>query len=95
MSKVDADLYASRIETLKRGGALLRQQIEGLAKLITEYGKVLEIIDIEYESGNVAADFASQPDSVVFQRMEELKQVEEKTAAIRNQLEANEEVKRL
>jgi hypothetical protein len=95
MSKADATAYASRMQTLKAAGSLLKQSVEGSTKLIAEYGKALEIIDIEYESGQIGQDFASNPDSLVSQKLEELKVIEAHNLEVQALLEANEEVRKL
>jgi hypothetical protein len=95
MVRTDATAYASRIATLKKAGTLLNQSIKGSQQLLAQYSKALEIIDIEYESGQVSADFASEPDSLIAKKLEELKTAESQVAALQAQLQANEEVKKL
>ena len=75
--------------------------IEALEPLILHeplkayYSRAVEIIDIEYESGQVSADFLNNPDNLISQKLQELKSMEAKNSDIRTQLEANEEVKKL
>jgi hypothetical protein len=95
MNRTDPKAYASRMKTLKAAGNLLRQSIQGTKRLMDEYAKALEIIDIEYESGQVGQDFASNPDSLISRKLDELKAIESRNSDIRLQLQANEEVKKL
>ena len=95
MIKADPTAYASRIQTLQAAGMLMESNIEALNKLVAEYRKTLEIIDIEYESGHVTKEFLSSPNSLVSQKLAELKQIEAQNADILAQLQANEEVRQL
>lgn len=95
MRDFDPKVYSTRISTLRRAGFLLRENIKSTQYLIEQYGKTIEMIEIEYESRQISHDFIKLSDSLIFQKLQEIKQAEARNQDIINQIQASDIVKRL
>lgn len=95
MVAVQLDAYATRIAATDRALTALEEQRQVDERLMSEYDRTLQILDIEYES-SVAAD-ALPPDAAAIMdgRLAELRVVEELRAEVTRQLSANDEVEQL
>jgi hypothetical protein len=95
MQRFDSELYRSRIETLRSAAFLLRENIRNIQYLIEEYSKTIEMIDIEYDSHQVSHEFLNLSDSLIFHKLQEIKQAEARNQDITRQIQASDVVRRL
>lgn len=78
MIGADEDLYANRIETVAKGISVLEKQLDLTKNLINGYFKIVEIIDIEYETSRLAEQIPEDLTEKILRRLDELKAVEAK-----------------
>lgn len=79
MRQADAELYAFRLEVLSRGIAVLEKQLTLSHNLVEGYSQLKKLVEIEYESSRLAEQLpaAQELGSSIFQRLEELKALEQ------------------
>lgn len=95
MLEVGRSLYASRIATMERAIQLLTQQCDQNQRLLATYRDTIQILEIEYETSQVAAHLPDAAQNLLWERMEELKAIEAQNKNLRLQVEANAEVQQL
>jgi hypothetical protein len=95
MLEVGRSLYASRIDTMEQAIQLLTQQCAQDQKLLAAYRETIQMLEIEYETSQVAAHLPDAAQNMLLDRMEELKAIEAQNQNLRLQIEANEEVQQL
>jgi len=97
MGEVGADLYAKRIERVSRAIAILSQQLGQDQHLINQYVRTIKMIEIELETSR-AVDAIPNTENfmgMIFDRLAELKMIDQKTQQLRAQVEADEAVRSL
>ncbi|MDB4916707.1 MAG: hypothetical protein JWM95_4351 [Gemmatimonadetes bacterium] len=95
MEAVKVDAYAPRIELIDKALASLEAQLDVDHRLVAEYERTLQIIDIEYESSVAADAMPGDGAGIMEARLTELRSVEEHRAETTRQLSANAEVEQL
>jgi len=97
MVEVEADLYAKRIERVSRAIAILDQQLGQDQQLIDQYAHTIKMIEIELETSRAveAIPNAENFTGMIFDRLAELKTIDQKTQQLRAQVEADETVRSL
>ncbi|PSB28153.1 hypothetical protein [Stenomitos frigidus] len=95
MVTVDQQLYAPRIFRTTGAVTILKQQITNNQRLVREYRRALQMIEIEMETSWIADQLpdASNFTRAIMQKLEELKAIEEQNQFLKLQLTAYEEVK--
>jgi len=95
MIDVDQQLYAPRIFRTTGAVTLLKQQITNNQRLVREYRRALQMIEIEVETSWIADQLpdASNFTRAIMQKLEELKAIEDQNQFLKLQLAAYEEVK--
>lgn len=93
----DEKLYATRIQRTKSAVGILTKQNENNQRLISEYSRMIKMIEIEIETAQIADQLPEAEDftNAILRKLAELKRVEEYNQNLRFQLEANEEVRRM
>ncbi|MBW4470860.1 MAG: hypothetical protein KME45_10730 [Stenomitos rutilans HA7619-LM2] len=94
MVDVDQQLYAPRIFRTTGAVTILKQQITNSQRLVREYRRALQMIEIEIETSWIADQLpdASNFTRAILQKLEELKAIEEQNQFLKLQLAAYEEV---
>jgi len=97
MLEADPQLYQVRIDRAARAVKILQEQILSNQHLLDQYDQTLQMIDIEIETAQVADQLpdAHQYTSLIFDRLEELRQIEAENQGLRLRLEAMDDVRRL
>lgn len=97
MVEVGADLYAQRIERVSRAIAILDQQLSQDQQLIDQYARTIKMIEIELETSRAVEAIPNAENfmGMIFDRLAELKTIDQKTQQLRAQVEADETVKSL
>ncbi|XGV95652.1 MAG: hypothetical protein ACAF41_23280 [Leptolyngbya sp. BL-A-14] len=95
MVDVDQQLYAPRIFRTTGAVTILKQQITNSQRLVREYRRALQMIEIEMETSWIADQLpdASNFTRAIMQKLEELKAIEDQNQFLKLQLAAYEEVK--
>ena len=95
MVHVDQQLYAPRIFRTTGAVTILKQQITNNQRLVREYRRALQMIEIEMETSWIADQLpdASNFTRAIMQKLEELKAIEDQNQLLKLQLAAYEEVK--
>lgn len=94
MVEVDRSLYAPRIFRATSAVTILKQQITNNHRLMREYRRALQMIEIEVETSWIADQLpdASNFTRAIMQKLEELKAIEDQNQFLKLQLAAYEEV---
>lgn len=71
------DLYNERAERVKSAIMILEKQQELTETLIAGYTKLVEMIDIEYETSRLAEQLPEDVDSRILSKLDELKAIEQ------------------
>jgi len=97
MLEVGADLYAKRIKRVSQAIAILNQQLSQDQHLIDQYVRTIKMIEIELETSRAVEAIPNAENfmGMIFERLAELKTIDQKTQQLRSQLEADEEVRSL
>ncbi len=95
MIAVRLDAYATRIADTDRALQALDEQRQMDDRLLAEYDRTLQILDIEYESSVAAETLPSDAAGIMDSRLAELRVVEELRADVTRRLAANDEVEQL
>ena len=95
MSVVQLDAYTTRIGAIDRALAALEEQLDVDRRLVVEYDRTLQIIDIEYETSLAADEMSLDGTAMIDARLAELRAAEELRAETTRRLAANAEVERL
>ncbi|NET30577.1 MAG: hypothetical protein F6K19_01055 [Cyanothece sp. SIO1E1] len=97
MLNVSETLYATRIENVRRAIMLIQQRTQDEQKLMHEYSRTIQMIEIELETSHLADQLPEVDDftGTILTKLDELKAIENHNQALQLQLEANEEVRRL
>ena len=95
MSAVQLDAYTARIGAIDRALATLEEQIDVDLRLVAEYDRTLQIVDIEYEASLAADAISLEGSAVIESRLAELRDAEELRAETTRRLAANAEVEQL
>lgn len=95
MVDVDQTLYAPRIFRTTGAVKILKQQITNNQRLVREYRRALQMIEIEVETSWIADQLpdASNFTRAIMQKLEELRAIEDQNQFLKLQLAAYEEVK--
>lgn len=94
MTQVDQTLYSARIYRATSAVKILKQQITNSHRLIREYERTAKMVEIEVDTSWIADQL---PDAEnfslrIFERLEELKTIEDQNQQLKLQLAAYEEV---
>ena len=94
MIDVDQSLYAPRIFRTTSAVKILTQQITNNQRLVREYRRALQMIEIEMETSWIADQLpdANNFTRAIMQKLEELKAIEDQNQFLKLQLAAYEEV---
>ncbi|MBD2073998.1 hypothetical protein H6F86_08875 [Phormidium sp. FACHB-592] len=94
MVDVDQALYAPRIFRTTGAVKILKQQITNNQRLVREYRRALQMIEIEVETSWIADQLpdASNFTRAILQKLEELRAIEDQNQFLKLQLAAYEEV---
>jgi len=95
MSAVQLDAYTARIGAIDRALGTLAEQIDVDLRLVAEYDRTLQIVDIEYEASLAADAISLEGSAVIESRLAELRVAEELRAETTRRLAANAEVEQL
>lgn len=76
MTSADADMYTRRIATVASGIKVIEDQLDLVQKLVDGYSQLVKIIEIEYETSQLAEKLPSDFTSQVLTRLDELKLIE-------------------
>lgn len=95
MVNVDQQLYAPRIFRTTGAVTILKQQITNNQRLVREYRRALQMIEIEVETSWIADQLPDVNNftRAIMQKLEELKAIEDQNQFLKLQLTAYEEVK--
>ncbi|PSO72101.1 MAG: hypothetical protein BRC40_10605 [Cyanobacteria bacterium QH_8_48_120] len=77
MSRAGAELYAHRLETTERAIANLEKQSGLIQNLIDGYSKIVEIVEIEYDTSRVAEQLPENVAVKISDRLEEMEALEQ------------------
>lgn len=94
MSQVDQTLYSARIYRATSAVNILKQQIVNSHRLIREYERTAKMVEIEVDTSWIADQLPDADNFTlrIFERLEELKTIEEQNQHLKLQLAAYEEV---
>lgn len=97
MRRFDSHIYAARIQRIDRAIVLLHQRTQHDRDLVTQYEQTSHMIEIELETAYLADQLPDAHDftGAILSRIAELKSIEERNREFRQEIEANEEVRRL
>lgn len=95
MVAVKLDAYASRIAQIDRALQVLQEQLAMDDRLLGEYDRTMQILDIEYESSLTADALPADSAAIMESRVAELHMAEELRAEVTRTLAANDEVEQL
>jgi hypothetical protein len=95
MASVDSHLYGARIYRATTAMTILNQQIVNNQRLIREYRRALNMIDIEIDTSWIADQLPDADDfsRKILHRLDELQEIEAQNQFLKFQLAAYEEVK--
>lgn len=97
MRRFNPQLYAVRIQRIDRAIVLLQQRTQHDRYLIEQYDQTSRMIEIELETAYLADQLPDAHDftGAILSKISELRAIEERNRQFRQELEANEEVRRL
>ena len=88
-------MYETRLATIDRAMALLDGKLDLDRQLISRYDSTITMVEIELESGELAADVPAEVAEMLEIRKAELRILTERSDDYKLQLSANEEVERV
>ncbi|MGI0490103.1 hypothetical protein ACN4EK_32355 [Pantanalinema rosaneae CENA516] len=94
MAQVDQTLYSARIYRATSAVKILKQQITNSHRLIREYERTAKMVEIEVDTSWIADQLPDAENFTlrIFERLEELKTIEDQNQQLKLQLAAYEEV---
>jgi len=95
MAAVGRELYGARMDTVDRALKLLARQQALDDRLRAEYRRAITVLEIEHETARATDALASDVLTTTLAKLDELRAVEAENAALRDELQANDEVTRL
>jgi hypothetical protein len=95
MEEVGTGAYAARIEIIGAAITALRRLLDVDSQLVAEYGKILTMIEIEQELIATSTALPDQSTGTLTASLEELRLIEERSAALKLEAQANDEVCKL
>ncbi len=95
MAAVGRDVYGSRMDAVDRALGLLERQRALDERLRAEYRRAITILEIEHETARTTDALDGDVLGSTLAKLDELRAVEAENAAVRDALQANDEVSRL
>jgi hypothetical protein len=95
MARVDSELYKARIDRAEKARTALSDSLRRDEPLLVEYGRIVDMVDVELESAALDATPSGEPHKLVFDRVEEVRRLEAARQDLHIEVEANEDVEAL